>query len=402
MEAVIVTGVRTPFSKFGGALREMHSIDLGALVIAEAVRRAGLQPAEVDEVYYGATMPAELALQQNIPARQALLQAGLPPTTVSLTVDRACCSSTTAVQLAQQAILAGRARVVLAMGAENMSNVPLLLLGSRWGHRPGGLKLFDPIYEAGYPRYSKVSCDAGEVALEHGITREMQDEWAVRSHHRYAAALEAGRFAEEIMPVPVPRPRGAVELFERDELPRPSTTLEALAKLPTVYGSPTVTAGNAPGLDAGAAAVVVMAEEEARRRSLRPLARIRCAVSVAIDHRRLAEAPAYAIRKALDVTGLSLEQLERIEINEAFAAVPLVSTKLLAEGDPALWERLKERTNVNGGAVAIGHPVGASGARLVLTLALELRRSGCRFGVAAICGGLGQADAIVLESLAGE
>jgi acetyl-CoA C-acetyltransferase len=254
--------------------------------------------------------------------------------------------------------------------------------------------LEDALYRLEYAEAAPVSVDAGEVAVEFGIGRVEQDAWAVRSQRMYARALAEGIPKEEIVPLTLP----GGKLFEADELPRPETTPEALAKLPTIYGSPTVTAGNAPGLDAGAAALVVMSSAEARRRGIRPLARLLSYAAVALAPRRMAEAPAAAAECALLRTGLPLASLDRVEINEAFAAVPLVSTKKLARDDAAALAALREKTNADGGAIAIGHPVGASGARIVGTLAMALRRRGGGHGLAAICGGLAQGDAAVLRA----
>ena len=398
-DVVIVSAVRTPFDKFGGPLKNLPSIDLGAMVIREAVRRANLDGALVDEVYYGTCVPAETALETNIPARQAILKAGLPPSTRSLTIDRACCSSLTAVGLACDAIRSGRAEVCLAVGAENMGRAALLVPPKvRWGSRIGSITAWDGLFEAGYAGFNPVSVDAGEVALEMGVSREQQDRWALRSQQRYARAQAEGKFqvGEELMAVSLPCRKGEV-LVDRDQQPRPDTTLEKLAALPTVYGSPTVTAGNAPGLNTGAAAVLIMKRARAEALDLPALATIRTVASVAGPARDIACIPAPAIAKALSQAGLSLEEMDLIEINEAFAAMPLVASKILADGDEARLLALRQKINVNGGAIALGHPVGASGARILMTMMYELRRRGGGLGVAAICGGLAQGDAAVIE-----
>jgi acetyl-CoA C-acetyltransferase len=239
--------------------------------------------------------------------------------------------------------------------------------------------------------------DAGEVALQHGISREEQDRWALQSQQRYEAARQAGKLAEEIVPITVPGPKGERLQLAADEFPRPDTTLEKLARLPTVYGSPTVTAGNAPGLDAGAAGLVLTRRSVAQQLQLEPLGTLTAVVSTAEPPRQIASVPAAAITKGLQAAGWALSDLALIEINEAFAAMPLVSTKILAGGDEKSLQHLRERTNVNGGAIAIGHPVGASGARILLTLLLELRRRGGGRGAAAICGGLAQGDCAMVE-----
>jgi len=396
-DVVIVSGVRTPFSKFGGALREIHSTDLGVVVMKESLRRAGLTGADVDELYYGMCDQAEAALFDNVNARQALLRAGLPNNLVSLTIDRACCSSLCAVQLGRRAIQLGEADCCMAVGAENMSNTPLLINGHRWGSGMKPLLVQDYLNPITYREYSPLGRDAGEIAIEHGISREEQDAWALASHQKWAAADKAGRFDDELVSVELPPRKGEAVVFSKDELPRPDTTMDALAKLKTIYGSPTVTAGNAPGLDAGAAAVIVMRRSTAEQKGIEPLATIVSVASAAGEPRRMAELPAAVISKALNRAGLSIDAMRVIEINEAFAAVTLVSTKILAGGDETAWRALLARTNPNGGAIAIGHPVGASGGRILMTMVYELRRSGGGYGVCGICGGLAQGDAVVVR-----
>jgi len=394
-ETFLVSYARTAFGKFGGALRDVPGVELAATAIGGALARAGLDPAEVDEVFGGCCAQAEAGVIAPVIARRALLKAGLPATVPSLTLDRACCSSIAALQMADRAIRAGDIRVAVVFGVENLSRVPLVVSPRvRWGTRVGPVTLEDALYRMEYAEFAPVSVDAGEVAVEFGIGREEQDAWALRSQRMYARALAEGIPAEEIVPVTLP----GGKVFEADELPRPETTMEALEKLPTIYGSPTVTAGNAPGLDAGAAALVVMSAAEARRRGVRPLARLLSYAAVALAPRRMAEAPAEAAECALKRAGLPLASLDRVEINEAFAAVALVSTKRLSGADTTALAALRERTNADGGAIAIGHPVGASGARIVGTLAMALRRRGGGRGLAAICGGLAQGDAAVLEA----
>jgi acetyl-CoA C-acetyltransferase len=241
--------------------------------------------------------------------------------------------------------------------------------------------------------------DAGEVALEYGITREDQDRWAYESQMKYAGAFSEGKFKvdEELMRVEIPQKKGPPILFERDEFPKPDTTLEKLSKLPLVYGSPTVTAGNAPGLDTGASAILMMSQRKAREKGLKPLAKILSMVATATTPRLIAAIPGFTIQRALEKAQTSLDQIDLIEVNEAFAAMPLVSAKILADGDAKKMKVLLEKMNVNGGAIAIGHPVGASGARILMTLIYELRRRGGGKGVASICGGLAQGDGVVVE-----
>lgn len=399
-EVVVVSAVRTPFSRFGGALKEIPSIELGAMVIHEVLNRVGVKGEEVEETYYGTAIPAEVALETDVPARQALLKAGMPPEAISITLDRACCSSLAAVRLGFRAIRTGEIEVALGVGAENMSRTPLLVPPHiRWGSRLGPIELFDGIHALGYKGFNPVSVDAGEVALEYGVTREDQDRWAYQSQMKYAKAFSEGKFkvGEELMSVEIPQKKGPPIFFERDEFPKPDTTLEKLSKLPLVYGSPTVTAGNAPGLDTGASAILIMSEKKARELGLEPLAKIVSMVATATTPRLLAAIPGFTIQKVLKKAQIDLDQIDLLEINEAFAAMPLVSAKILADGNSMKMESILKKTNVNGGAIAIGHPVGASGARILMTLIYELIRRGGGMGVASICGGLAQGEGAVVQ-----
>ncbi|MGB9618347.1 MAG: thiolase family protein, partial [Desulfomonilaceae bacterium] len=305
--------------------------------------------------------------------------------------------------LCVQSINAGQAEIAIASGAESMGNTALLAAASqvRWGNRLGPVQLEDVLFELGYSStgFAPVARDAGEVALEFGISRSLQDEWALMSQSRWQEAYRAGRFkvGEEIMPLELPQKKGNSIVLDKDESPRPDTSLEKLAKLKPIYGSPTVTAGNAPGMNSGAAAIVVTTREKALEKGLMPLASVKSVACAAGEPRYMACVPAQAIQKILRNTGLSIDEMELVEINEAFAAVTLVSLKMLAGDDKDRQRRLAEKTNVNGGAIAIGHPVGASGARITMTLMYELRRRGGGLGVAAICGGLSQGEAVILE-----
>lgn len=398
-DIAVLAAVRTPFAKFGGALRDFSLPQLGGQVVAEAVARSGLGPGDVDEVAMGVNLPGA---DRSI-ARQVLIEAGIPPERVAYTVDRACCSSLAAITLASRSLRLGEAAFAVAGGTENMSRVPYFLTSQRWGSTLGDVTMKDQLVIAcpmtGKPR----AVQASEEADSLGITREQQDEWALRSHRRYFDAEDAGRFAHERVAVEVPAGRGASTTFVADESPRRDTSIEKLASLKTVYGSSTVTPGNAPGLSTGASALVLARVDEAAARGISPLATLH-GWSMASGHPdRIASIPAVAIRMALDKVGLTLDEVDVIEINEAFAAVPLVSTHLLAERDEAEAERLRERVNVNGGAIAIGHPTGATAARLVMTSAFELRRryesdpSRPYFGVVGICGGIGEAEAVVVR-----
>jgi acetyl-CoA C-acetyltransferase len=398
-DLVIVSAVRTPFSKFGGALKLMHSSELGRIIIQEVLKRPGLKGEDIDELYYGMCIQSEAALKYNVIARQALLHAGMPPETVSLTVDRACCSSLSCIQLGRKSVLLDEADICMAVGAENMSNTPVVLNGHRWGTGIAQPVMVDHINPIMYEGFNSLAVDAGEVALDYDISREIQDEWAYGSQMKYQAAKEAGKFkqGEELTSVTIPQKKGDPVIFDEDEFPKAFTTVEGLSKLRNVYGSPTVTAGNSPGLDAGAAAVIIMKRKKADEMGIKPLGIILSVGSVARDPRKIAEVPAYAIEQALSRADVALDDLDIIEVNEAFAAMPLVSTKILSEGNDARWQALMEKTNPNGGAIAIGHPVGASGARIVMTAMYELRRRGGGTAAVGICGGLAQGDAAVIR-----
>jgi len=399
-EAFIVEAVRTPFSPFGGPLRDVPSIELGATVIREIVKRSGLKGDEIDEIFYGMTQMAEAALYNNVCARQAALLAGLPPTQVSLTIDRACCSSMAGAILAFRTIGSGEGDVIMAVGAENMSRTPQIAPPEiRWGQRMGPIVFRDCLSPLGHPGFPPESTNAGKTALEYGIGREEQDEWAYRSQMRYQEAKKAGKFqiGEELTPVEVPQKKGAPLVFSEDAFPKPDTTLEKLAKLRTIYDSPTVTPGNAPGLDTGASALLIVSEEGSKKLGLKPIAKIVATASVCTEPTMIAINPGLAIQKVLSKAGMNVNQIDLFEINEAFAAVPLVSSKILGDRDETKTKQIRERLNVNGGAIAIGHPVGASAARLVMTLMYELRRKGGGYGVASICGGLSQGDAVMIK-----
>ena len=396
-DIVIVGAARSAFGRFGGVLKNMHSMDIAAQIMNGVLDRVKLDKGVVEVIYYGMCIQSEAAIESNVNGRQAMLRAGFPPNILSLTIDRACCSSLTAVNLGYKDIVLSELEVALAVGTENMSNTPFVLHNTRWASGLEQPKIKDHLSPITYTGFNHLALDAGEVALEYGVTREEQDEWACRSQVRYQEAKSKGKFDDEIIPILVPQPRGHSLTFCEDEFPKPRTSLEELSRLKTVYGSPTVTAGNAPGLDAGASAVLLMRREKAELLNLKPLAKIVSISSVALEPRYIAAAPAPAITKALEKAHMGLDEMDLIEINEAFAAMPLVATKILSGGDDGKLREIRAKTNVNGGAVAIGHPVGASGGRILATLMYELRRSGGRCGVAAICGGLAQGDAAVIE-----
>jgi acetyl-CoA C-acetyltransferase len=380
--SVILGAARTPFGKLGGGLARFPAVELGARAIRAALDRSGVPDADVDYVFMGQVLQAGAG---QIPSRQAQLAAGLAREIGSETVNKVCASGMRAVALADLMIRAGDARVVVAGGMESMSNAPYLLPKARFGYRHGDGVLVDAMLHDGLVSTfdgCHMIQQASKVARELGIGREEQDAWAYRSHVRAVAAIDGGVLAEEIV---------AVEGLDEDEGPRRDTSLEKLARLPPVLDPDgTTTVGNAPGLNDGAAALLVTSEAYASEHELVPLAHIVTVAHAADDIPNLARTPALAGARALERAGLEIGAIDRVEINEAFCSVAINSTRMLG-ADP-------ERVNVHGGAVALGHPIGASGARLVGTLAYELRRSGGRHGLAAICSGGGQGDAIVLAA----
>jgi acetyl-CoA C-acetyltransferase len=389
-KVVIVEAARTPFGRFCGKLRDFSAVDLGAAAASAVMARASVQPGEVDETLFGTAI---LAASTSVAARQINFKVGIPATTPSLTLDRACCSSMTALGLAVAKIRAGDADIVLAGGIESCSQTPFLLKGTRSGRKLGDFTVEDPMQVRNPITGLALTLVTGRKALEHGVSRQEQDDWACASHAKYFAAYDRGFYSEEILPLDVARG----DALKMDESPRRDTSIEKLRSLPTAYGSPTVTAGNAPGLNDGGSALLVMSGEEARRRGLKPLAEVVAYAQASGDLESSVYMPGQAMLKALKRADLALDELKRLEINEAFAAMPLVSTKVVADGDAAKTARLRAITNVNGGAVAIGHPPGASGARIVMAAVRELRRLGAGYGAASICGGYGQADAVILK-----
>jgi len=392
-DVVVASAVRTPFGKFGGTLKDFTLPDLGGQVVKEALRRAGIPPEDVNEIALGVNLPGS---DRSI-ARQAALRAGIPDSTPAFTVDRACCSSLAAMNTVSRAVRLGEANVVVGGGTENMSLVPYFVHEARWGKRLGDIVLKDQlIISCPYSGKAR-AVQAGEEAMEYHIGREEQDRWALRSHQRVLAAQEAGFFEAEIMPIEVPQRKGPPILFGKDESVRANTSLEKLAKLRTVYDSPTVTPGNAPGLSTGASAIVLTTKEEAERRGIKPLATIKTWAMAAGHPDRIASIPAVAAQKSLDQMGMTVEEMDLIEINEAFAAMPLVATHILGGGDPERVAAIREKTNVNGGAIAIGHPTGASAARLVMTIIYALQSRGGGWGLVTICGGIGQGESVIVK-----
>ena len=390
-EVVIVSAVRTPVGKFLGALSYLSAVELGAIVVREAVRRAGIAPETIDECLMGCVLPAGLG--QN-PARQAALRAGLSDTVSALTINMVCGSGLKAVALAAQAVMTGSAEVVVAGGMESMSNAPYLLPQARKGMRAGDSQVVDSMIKDGL---WCAHCDmhmgmTGEAAAaRYGILRETQDAYAVESHRRAAAAWTEGRFDAEVVPIQLSaRKAGEAEFLKRDESVRENASLEALARLKPVFKTDgTVTAGNAPGMNDGAAAVVVMSSERAGSLGLKAMVRIRGQATSGIAPKWVMMAPVEGVRKVLARAGWGMDEVDLFELNEAFAVQALAVTRELGIG--------LERVNVNGGAVAIGHPIGASGARVLVTLIYEMMRRNARKGVAALCLGGGNSVALAVE-----
>ncbi|WHY86205.1 acetyl-CoA C-acetyltransferase [Neobacillus novalis] len=387
---VILSGVRTPFGKLGGNISSFTASQLGGIAVKEALVRAGVKPADVQEVILGTVLQGG---QGQIPSRQAAHHAGLPWEVKTETINKVCASGMRSVSLADQIIRAGDEEVIVAGGMESMSNAPYILPKARWGYRMGDGAVKDLMVHDGLTcSFTGVHMGTygNSTAEEMDISREAQDEWALRSHVRAIAAMESGKFAEEIVAVEVPQRKGAPLVVEHDEGPRKDTSLERLAKLAPVFNSTgTITAGNAPGVNDGAAALVLMSEERAVSEGREVEAVILGHAAVAVEAKDFPQTPGLVINELLRKTGRNLAEIDLFEINEAFAAVALVSGKI-AGLDP-------EKVNVNGGAVALGHPIGASGARIIITLMHELKRRGGGIGVAAICSGGGQGDAIMIE-----
>jgi acetyl-CoA C-acetyltransferase len=388
-KTVILSTARTPFGKMGGGLAPLDATDLGGTVISEALDRADVAPDNVEGVVFGQVLQAG---QGQIPSRQAQIKGGIPKEVPSETVNKVCASSMRAIGLADQAVRAGDLNAGVAGGMESMSQAPYLLPGARFGFRMGDVKAIDAMTHDGLTNPftdKQMINEASEVSNELEITRVDMDRWAERSHRLANEATEEGRLAEEIVSVTVKGRKGDT-VVEADEAIRPDTTLETLAKLKGIGGDDaTHTAGNAPGVNDGAAAVVVASDEWASSNGKTPLATILSYGQVADDFPYLARTPANAAKAALEKIGKSPEDVDLWEINEAFASVALNSARMLGVDD--------EKVNVNGGAIALGHPIGASGARIVGALVHELQRRGGGLGVAAICSGGGQGDAIVLE-----
>jgi len=398
-EIVIVSAVRTPFGRYCGSLREFDYFDLGAIPMAEVVKRVGLELDVVDEVFWGVgdTSPCK-DVYTPVAARQTLIKAGLPPETPSIAIDKACVSAMTAAKLASMAMRLDEIDVAIAGGATSFSQEPLIVRGLRYeGFRMGDVKMEDPLYALGYKDFNPVSVDTDDVAYEYGFTREDMDEWAYGSHRKYGEAWNAGKFKDEILPMQIQLKKQEPFTLDIDEQYRPQTSMESLAKLKTVYGTRAITAGNAPGLNDGATALLIMTREKAEALQLEILGTIVAMTSIAIAPNRMPEGPGFAMKKVLPMAGLTVDDMAVIEINEAFAAVPLVSLDVLMDRDRTAAKALYKKTNVNGSAIAIGHPNTSSGARIMMNLMYELRRRGGGYALGAICGGLAQADACIIK-----
>ena len=389
-EVVIVAAVRTPIGSFGGSLKDISTVDLGSLVIKNAIERAGLEPEQVDEVIMGNVLGAGLG--QNV-ARQMSVHAGVPVTVPAFTINKVCGSGLKSVQLAVQAVLCGDAEVVVAGGAENMSQAPYILPNQRWGSRMGNATVVDTMLRDGltdgFEDYH-MGITAENVAEQYGITREDQDSFALQSQKRAVAAVESGRFKEEIIPVEIPQRRGEPLVFDMDEFPRKDVSLEGLSKLrPAFQKDGSVTAGNSSGINDGAAAVVVMSAEKAKELGVPVLATIKSYASAGLDPKVMGCGPIYASRKALEKAGLTVADLDLVESKEAFAAQACAVAKELNLD--------LEKVNVNGGAISLGHPIGASGCRILVTLLHEMQKRDAKRGLATLCIGGGMGTALIVE-----
>jgi acetyl-CoA C-acetyltransferase len=390
MSNVVLAGaVRTPFGRMLGELKDVPAVELGTTAIRGVIERTGIDPAEIDQVIMGTVVAAGMG---QVPARQAAIRAGIPVEVSALTINKVCASGLKAINLAAQMIRAGDAEMIIAGGMESMTQAPYLLANARQGYRMGDGAVIDAMMRDG------LSCPIGAVAMheygsagaaEHNISREDQDRWAVQSQQRYQAALRAGKFEDEIVPVSVPQRKGDPKIVDKDEQPRPDTTYEGLAKLQPLAKGGTITAGNAPGVNDGAAAMLVLSEAKAQALGIKPLGRFVAMGEGNDEPARMARVPAYALTAASKRSGIDLKAIGLHEINEAFAAVAMTVAQL-HDLDP-------ECINVNGGAVAIGHPIGASGCRILGTLLYEMRRQGIQYGAASICSGTAQGEATIVE-----
>lgn len=389
-KAFIISGARTAIGSFGGALADVSATELARVVIESALKRAGIDSADVDEVIMGNVLQAGLGMN---PARQSAMAAGIPDTVPSFTVNKVCGSGLKSVALAAQAIAAGDAELIVAGGMESMSRAPYLMKKARWGYRLGTDEIVDSMLSEGLT-CAMANCHMGvtaeNVAAESGISREAQDEFAAESQRRAIEAIAGARFEEEIASVMIAQKKGAPIAFRVDEYPRAGTSTEVLARLkPAFQKDGSVTAGNASGINDGAAAVVIASEERARLMELAPMGKVVSYASAGVDPRLMGMGPVPAVERALEKAGLELKDIDLFELNEAFAAQSLaVVARLGIDGS---------RVNVNGGAIALGHPIGASGCRILVTLLYEMKRRDVKRGLAALCIGGGQGICMIVE-----
>ena len=391
-EVYLAAMCRTAVGSYGGSLKDVPAAKLGEIVITEAIKRAGISPEDIDEVFFGNVLQAGLG--QN-PARQAALNAGLPITTPATSINKVCGSGLHTVTLAYRTILAGEAECVVAGGMENMSLAPYAVNTARWGARMNNTQMTDIMVNDGlwdaFNNYH-MGITAENVAERRGVTREMQDELAARSQARAIEAIAAGKFKDEIVPVVIPQRKGDPKVFDTDEFPRAGTTMEVLAKLrPAFKKDGTVTAGNASGINDGAAAIIVCSGEFVKKHNLKPMLKIVSTGSVGVDPSEMGLGPIPSVRQALKKADLDIEKIDLFELNEAFAAQAYEVSRELG--------LTPDKVNVNGGAIAIGHPIGASGARILVTLAYEMKRRDAKYGVASLCIGGGMGEALVVENV---
>ncbi|MEC1354320.1 acetyl-CoA C-acetyltransferase [Bacillus sonorensis] len=390
VKTVIIDGARTPFGKLGGALQAKTASELGGIALKEALKRSGVSPEDIDEVIMGSVLQGG---QGQLPSRQAARHAGLPWDVKTETINKVCASGLRSVTIADQIIRAGDADVIAAGGMESMSNAPYILKKARWGLRMGDGSVKDLMIMDGLTcsfTGAHMGSYGNAAAKELQITREEQDRWALRSHMRAVRAAASGALGEEIVPVKIPQQRGGELTVDQDEAPRRDTSFERLSMLAPVFDHDgAITAGNAPGVNDGACAFVIMSDQKAKAMNLKPAAVMKAHASIAVEAKDFPKTPGLVINELLKKTGAELSDISLFEINEAFAAVALASGQIAGLD--------MDKVNVNGGAIALGHPIGASGARIILTLMYELRRRGGGTGIAAICSGGGQGDAVMIQ-----
>lgn len=424
-DIVCVSAVRTPYGRFGGAIKDIDIYDLGAIAMKNAMEKINLDPKLIDEVWWGNGDTTNCKDPFTpVVARQTMLKAGISPETPSITFDQACTSALTTVKYGARSIKLGEAKVIMTGGSTSFSTVPFLLRDIRWeGKKHSSFMVEDPIIPLGYKDYAPVAVDSGKVAIDYGVSREEQDELAYQSHKKYGAAWERGFFKHEMVPLEIVKKdrKGKIvssKVMDQDEQYRGDITPEALAKLKPIFGNPTCTAGNAPGMNDGAAAQIFMTREYAEELGLKIIYTLVSIAAIALEPRIMPVSPAFAIKKCLDESQLSINEIKYIEINEAFACVPLVSCKLLSndrflnsdykemvkeaaekpilDNDAAKYQGLKKILNVNGSAIAAGHPNTSSGARIMMTAAYNLKESGGGYAACAICGGLTQGAGAII------